>query len=192
MPYIEQEAAYRERFFAVAVPVYICPSRGRPNPQTVPAADPVFDFWIYDSGGVNPWGKTDYAASLQISLGSYSSTTQTGKVLSVAEITDGTTNTIRAGEKSMDLRAYDTGGWLWDEPIFAGGAAGGTVRSGAVVQRDAIGADFPDSWGSAHLSGANFLFGDGSVRLIRFGVSQSVMRALLSPAGGEPAPNPDD
>src|SRR5207249_2043064 len=74
LPYLEQEAAYRDRVFAVAVPVHMCPSRGRPNPQTVPAADPVFDYWIYDSGGVNPWGKTDYAANLQVSLGSYANT----------------------------------------------------------------------------------------------------------------------
>jgi prepilin-type N-terminal cleavage/methylation domain-containing protein len=66
LPYVEQEAAYRNRTFDVAVPVYLCPSRGRPNPQAVPADDPVFENWLYESGGVNPWGKTDYAANLQV------------------------------------------------------------------------------------------------------------------------------
>jgi prepilin-type N-terminal cleavage/methylation domain-containing protein/prepilin-type processing-associated H-X9-DG protein len=192
LPYLELDAAYRSRTFDVTVPVYLCPSRGRQNPQIAPADDPVFARWRYESGGVNPWGKTDYAANLRIALGAYTSTIQTGKVLAIAEITDGTAHTILAGEKSLDTRAYDTGGWLWDEPIFAGGAAGGTVRSGAVVQRDAAEVPFPDNWGSAHVAGAQFLFADGSVRLVRYGVPELVLRPLLTPAGGEVPPALDD
>jgi prepilin-type processing-associated H-X9-DG protein len=88
--------------------------------------------------------------------------------------------------------AYDTGGWLWDEPLFAGGAAGGTVRSGTTVQQDVAGVSFADNWGSAHPAGAQFLFVDGSVRLIRHGVPSSATQALLTPAGGETPSNLDD
>lgn len=184
LPHVEQESAFRQRQFAVNVPVYMCPSRGRRNPQTAIDVDPIF-VAIYECSGVNPWGKTDYAANVRVSLGSYRSQVQTGDVLSIGQITDGTSNTVLLGEKSMDLRAYETGGWFWDEPIFAGGAAGGTVRAGTIVQCDAIGIDFADNWGSAHESGAQFLFADGSVRLIRHGATQSYLSALLTPSSGE-------
>ena len=192
LPYVEQEPAYRHRTFGVRVPVYLCPSRGRLNPQAAPAVDPVFPPCAYDTGGVNPWGKTDSAANLQVCLGTYTTTAQSGAVLGVVAITDGTSTTLLLGEKSLDVRAYDTGGWLWDEPLFAGGGAGGTVRAGPVVQRDAAGVTFFDNWGSAHPAGAQFAFVDGSVRLLRHGTPASVMQALLTPAGGEVVPNLDD
>jgi prepilin-type processing-associated H-X9-DG protein len=185
LPYLEMEAAFRNRTFAVVVPSYMCPGRGRQNPQAVPAQDPVFLDDQYESSGVNPWGKTDYASNRLIALGEYTNTTRPGTTVGIEGVSDGTTATILVGEKSMDTRGYDTGGWLWDEPIFAGGGAGGTVRSGTIVQRDGPNVWFPDHWGSAHAAGCNFAYVDGSVRLLRYGVEQTVMGRLLTPAGGE-------
>jgi prepilin-type processing-associated H-X9-DG protein len=191
LPYLEQQAAFRSRDFAVAVPQYMCPVRGRDNPQTVPVQDPVFLEDQYDSGGVNPWGKTDYAMNRLIALGEYTKTTQPGKTVNIDGVPDGTATTILLGEKSMDTRGYNTGGWLWDEPIFFGGAAGGTVRSGTTVQRDGPNIWYPDNWGSAHPNGCHFAFVDGSVRLLRYGLPDKVVTALLSPAGGEVTPDLD-
>jgi len=185
LPHLEMEAAFRNRTFAVAVPSYTCPARGRSNPQTAPAQDPVFRDDRYESDGVNPWGKTDYAANRLIALGEYAKTTRPGTTVGIEGVPDGTSATVLLGEKSMDTRRYDTGGWLWDEPVFAGGAAGGTVRSGTTVQRDRPNVWFPDNWGSAHAAGCHFAFADGSVRLFRYGVDPAVMRVLLTPAGGE-------
>ena len=39
---------------------------------------------------------------------------------------------------------------------------------------------------SRHTSGVNFLFGDGSVRLISNAISQQTYDALATRAGGEP------
>jgi len=47
--------------------------------------------------------------------------------ITLSDITDGASNTIVVGEKAMAIGAYNTGGWVWDEPIFAGGS-GGTTR----------------------------------------------------------------
>jgi prepilin-type processing-associated H-X9-DG protein len=106
-------------------------------------------------------------------------------------VTDGTSNTILVGEKSLDPKAYDTGGWFWDEPIFAGGGAGGTVRGGSQVKQDAPLVRFPDNWGSAHAGGALFLFADGSVRLLAFETPSTTVNALLSPSGGEVVAGPE-
>lgn len=188
LPYLEQQGAFQNRDYGLALSLYMCPSRGRLNPQAVPPQDPIFPQFTYINGGINPWGKTDYAGNLQIITAKLESGLPAGTPLAIRDTTDGTSNTILLGEKSMDPRTYNTGGWLWDEPIFAGGGAGGTVRSGRKVQRDAIGIKFFNEWGSAHVGGAQFLWEDGSVRMISFGTPKGIMRALLTPAGGEVVP----
>jgi hypothetical protein len=108
--------------------------------------------------------------------------------LTQADVKDGLSNTVLAGEKALDTRSFNTGSWLWDEPIFSGGS-GGTDRWGTAVIADGAGTAFPTNWGSAHGGGALFVFGDGSVRALGFGVNGDVVFALLTPDGGE-AVNP--
>jgi prepilin-type N-terminal cleavage/methylation domain-containing protein len=195
LPFIEQNDVYRKQVYGAAVKVYMCPTRGRNNPQIVPAQDPVFTQWTYNNGGVNPWGKTDYAGNVNVVLGNLALNNDPrgpllrGKTKRIADIIDGLSNTILVGEKAIDTRAYNTGGWFWDEPIFAGGGAGGTVRGGSLVVRDGSEIDFSNNWGSAHANGAQFLFGDSSVRQIAYDVEEKLMKALLSPAGGEIVPD---
>ncbi len=179
LPFVQQEGAYKIPDYGAALKVYLCPTRGRESPQVCPADDPgpVFPGWTYQSGGVNPWAKTDYAANALV-------VQARGKLMTLARITDGTSKTVLAGEKSMDPRAYNTGGWGWDEPAFSGGSSG-TTRNGVSVNRDAPGVEFEYNWGTPHPDSCGFLFADGSVRAVNTAVSQTTMRALITPQGGE-------
>ena len=177
LPYLEQAAMYRQRAWTQALPVFVCPSRR--NVQAMPTTDDVYG--KYNGGGWQ-WGKIDYAGNGFI-------VRNRPRCARFAEIVDGLSNTFLVGEKAMNPDQYDSGSWYWDEPFFLGGS-GGTVRSGTMIIRDSrdTGLDFKKNWGSAHPAGANFLFADGSVRLVRHGVFPSAVKAYLTPNGRETPP----
>ena len=178
LPFLEQQNIYQQRAWMEPEKLYICPSRRTDTPQ-VPHDD---QYGSYNGGGW-PWGKTDYAANLYV-------IPNRPMVLSIASITDGTSHTVLIGEKAMNPLNYTTGTWYWDEPFFTGGS-GGTQRWGDVVVHDSqsMGFAYRDNWGSAHASGAQFVFADGAVHLIPFAPPSAIALALLTPAGGEIAPD---
>jgi prepilin-type N-terminal cleavage/methylation domain-containing protein/prepilin-type processing-associated H-X9-DG protein len=187
LPYLEQEAMYQKRAWTNAVKLYHCPAR-----RPAEAQRPVNDLYGDYNGGGWAWGKTDYAANAHL-------IPNRPHCLSFAQVTDGTAHTVLVGEKAMNPANYTTGTWYWDEPFFTGGA-GGTQRGrgprpgdGTGVVRDdrGMGFSFFYNWGSAHPSGAQFVFADGSVRPLVYGTSPSVVLALLTPQGGEPNPEAD-
>lgn len=186
LPFIEQQNVIDQSAQGAPLAVYICRSRGRVASLPVPPADPVFSGVTYGDGGSSPWSTTDYACN-----GYYlHNRWPAGGVPSaglprVAEhATDGLSNTILVGEKALDRRGYDTGGWYWNEPIFSGGS-GGTARWGTAILRDGEGTPFPTHWGSVHPSGPMFAFGDGSVRPLRYGLAGNIVLALLTFNSGE-------
>jgi prepilin-type processing-associated H-X9-DG protein len=169
---------HRQRVWTTAVKLYICPSR-----RTAIAMVPVDDAnGRYDGGGW-AWGKIDYAGNELIIPN------RSQPLSSLRMIQDGTANTILVGEKAMRPDEYATGTWYWDEPFFLGGG-GGTQRNGTIILRDApdMGLAFRWNWGSAHSSGANFLFADGSVRFLQFNTPPDTVKAWLTPHGGEVVP----
>jgi prepilin-type N-terminal cleavage/methylation domain-containing protein len=199
LPYVEQDNAYRAQAsngfpdYGVAVKNYLCPSRGRDQPQVAPASDSHWNVGRIDLHVPpqipNRFCKTDYAANRGIS--------PTGLAASpkrIADVTDGTSNTLLVGEKAMDPTAYNTGTWWWDEPAMAGGV-GGTSRQGRLLFQDQIQPDplttpgfftldGTGTWGSAHPGIVQFVFCDGSVRGIKLGISATDMEWLLSPNDG--------
>jgi prepilin-type processing-associated H-X9-DG protein len=179
LPYIEAQGIYQQRSWTVPVTLYVCPSR-RPA-IALPANNDTYG--IYNGGGWS-WGKTDYASNMRIISNGGRGCRR------IADILDGPSNTILIGEKALHPSLYTTGSWYWDEPFFVGGT-GGTKRFQPFVIRDGT-LPFEDKWGSPHSVGANFLFGDGSVRTIRHGSPQPLVMALMTPRGGEIVPQEFD
>ncbi len=219
LPYVEQEALYRDPFLCFTTPVktYYMPLRRSPSAQPVPTGpDPVNPGYSYNDAGLGASARTDYAANDQVFKTTYSGW---GKVSTVGSITDGSSNTIFFGEKALSPKSYALGGWCWDEPYVMGGT-GGTGRCGDSVYPDAQMNTFPQyvyagnwpypgdpaadapagescgggNWGSPSPAGAQFGFGDGSVRLVRHtgqlttplavGSPQITVRRLIRPADG--------
>jgi prepilin-type N-terminal cleavage/methylation domain-containing protein/prepilin-type processing-associated H-X9-DG protein len=182
LPWLEQDnlfkAAPDNGSQGVAIQVYICPSRRPATAWNIPIPDPFLGAGRHDDGaGRNPWSSIDYAANQRV-------IDDRPNVMRITEITDGTSNTILVGEKSMDPRGYTSGSWYWNQPVFSGGS-GGTARLGTYVYRDAIDVPFPDHWGSAHPSRAQFLFADGSVRSLSYTIAHTEVLKMLTPQGGE-------
>ena len=158
LPYVEQQAMFSTPDWSAAVPVYICPARRAALVEPVVAED---EWGIYDGGGWS-WGKIDYVVNLKAfdnrpicrDLNSFS---------------DGLSNTILVGEKAFNPLVDQPGSWYWDEPFFLGGSKG-TSRGGSALLQDIPGSweenPYKENWGSPHIGGVEFLFGDGNVRLI--------------------------
>jgi prepilin-type N-terminal cleavage/methylation domain-containing protein len=184
LPYVEQDNVYQQQSYSTAVKIYYNPGRRAAIPTNVPATDPIYPGWSYNSNGLNPWGHTDYAANDQIIFPGDASP---GRTTRLTDITDGLSNTILIGEKALDTSAVAAGSWYWDEPIILGGA-GGTARCGLGMYKDSpmlrnltadpqSGFSYPDdpssfcgggNWGAPWSSGVQFLFGDGSVHLVSY------------------------
>jgi prepilin-type N-terminal cleavage/methylation domain-containing protein/prepilin-type processing-associated H-X9-DG protein len=131
--------------------------------------------------------------------------------VTIAGITDGTSNTVMIGEKPPPPDRYE-GSWegFWSE---AGMGVAGTdiwaTQTGSIIAAGDAGMKGPGKSGSPcpmpsyfgpgnpndycsynhlwsnHTSGANFAFGDGSVRFISYNVNYQIILYLATRNGGE-------
>jgi prepilin-type N-terminal cleavage/methylation domain-containing protein/prepilin-type processing-associated H-X9-DG protein len=121
---------------------------------------------------------------------------QTLQVVKIASVTDGTSNTIMVGEV-LPIQSADSN--FWNEN---GGTAGTTIpinwNSNTVPAADpscafnwqgpVLGCRFgaaEKGFKSMHPGGANFVFGDGSVKFLKASISIAAYAALGSRAGAE-------
>jgi prepilin-type N-terminal cleavage/methylation domain-containing protein/prepilin-type processing-associated H-X9-DG protein len=190
LPLLEQQAIVSNGAFASKVKTYLCPSRVR---QPVSQSQSAFVKGSGNPGVHDGWWPTDYAINVAAFPGCYVEDEVTGVApvltqLAMIHISDGTSNTIWGGEKSLAFSRYACTDWTWDEAAFYGGF-GGTGRTGSQVVSDSqTSAGGQNSWGAPFSSGAPFAFYDGHVQMIRFGTD---LTTLLTSSGGEVAINPD-
>jgi prepilin-type N-terminal cleavage/methylation domain-containing protein len=201
LPYVEQEALFKDPLACFKTPVktYYSPLRRSPIPLAVPATDPVYPGFGYNDAGLGPSVHSDYAANDQVFFTTYDN--NWGRVSTAGTISDGLSNTIFFGEKAMAARAVSAGVWYWDEPWIMGGT-GGTGRCGDELYSDTQLNAFPDrasgigwtegteycgggNWGSPSAAGPLFVFGDGSVRMVRYGTPSAMVRLMIRPADGQ-------
>jgi prepilin-type N-terminal cleavage/methylation domain-containing protein/prepilin-type processing-associated H-X9-DG protein len=118
--------------------------------------------------------------------------------VNIAQITDGTSQTFAAGERSQNLSRASWTGAVTNAavPLVAlqGGAGFDPEGGGALVLShtgEGHGPNSPsglahgDQYWSLHPGGANFLFTDGSVHFIKEQVGFTVFQSLATRAGGE-------
>ncbi len=118
----------------------------------------------------------------------------------IAQVTDGTSQTMIIGENSGRPHTYITGGidvspsppndygggWAdWDNPNqMHGNSADGKTSPGPC----AINCSNNGGMYSFHIGGANVAFADGSVRYLQAQVSMTIVAALITKDGGEVIP----
>ena len=175
LPFIEESVIYNDRYWAAPVHLYICPARRAADTQTVVAGDA---YGQYQGGGWR-WGKLDYAVNLFLFE-------NRPICRNMFYVTDGLSKTILLGEKAFNPEVETPESWYWDEPFFLGGSKG-TSRGGLGLLQDGpdILYHYKENWGSAHLGGINFLFGDGAARTLDRSLDRNAFLAMLTPNGGE-------
>jgi type II secretory pathway pseudopilin PulG len=172
LPYVEQNDLYLNPNSAVvrgtAVKLFYCPTRRSPEP-------------------INGLAKTDYAGNAGTSIiganGVVMQTTPAQQGIRMADITDGASNTVLAGERRMnvakfgappgDNESYCTAGWNGDCEVY---------RKAFTVPAPDYHAAFDPSplheFGSSHPGLFNVVFCDGTVRVVRYSVSLSTWQKV--------------
>ena len=176
LPYLEQEAIYRMvqpgsgtnwgNLRRQVVRTYYCPSRRTPR--------------LYNNNA-----KCDYAASRGTGENGVAQRNNLGRYVTISAITDGTSNTLMVGDSRIHLHYMEGGGCCGDnENAFTSGWADDVVRHGNVppapdIRDPGIPDNAPDGmFGGSHVGGLNGCMADGSVRFIRFSVSQVTFQRL--------------
>jgi len=217
LPFAEQQNVYTNtnssNIEGALIPIYYCPSRRSPTQ-------------VNCNGGFR--GMTDYYGNAQNQAGAgnqagtntiYEGVFRMYEInpINMLAITDGTSNTIGVGEKNLCLQNLNTGndncdnaGYTWGWDFGGSGNWDNTALTnpGLGVNGYSL---WPDlvastncgngnhSYGSSHTAGTNFLFMDGSTRLIANAVSNAnitnspramnLIQVLNGVADGNPLPS---
>lgn len=184
LPYIGHEEDFHRRNQAAVVSIYHIPARRPAVAEVALEVDPIYEGWSCLNDGINPWGKTDFAANDRIISNGFARL----KRLDDLSQNDGLSSAILVGEKAMDSRAAGKGGWYWDEPFILGGN-GGTGRKGTRLLVDGpIHEEAADNWGSPSPQGVSFVYADGSVHTLSRDTDEKLLAELLSPAKDKQLP----
>ena len=166
LPFIEQDDLYRSQALVMPTPValYFCPSRRSPL-------------------AIAGRGLIDYASATGPGGGALEFGPYYGVIVRnphrviCADVTDGLSNTFVIGEKGLDPATYLTGCWYDDTGAMTGWDNDIVCVTPLGLARDSA-ASVAYRFGSAHPSGMNAVWGDGSVRAIGYDVSATTLTAL--------------
>jgi prepilin-type N-terminal cleavage/methylation domain-containing protein len=185
LPFIEGDNAWQAGpvvAIGTVNKVFFCPSRR--NPQTVTYPD---NYQPQLTGGNLTHALCDYAASNKEGTG----VVQRYYPTKMADITDGTSNTIMVSEKRLNLsflgqKAPDdnqgyTAGWNYD-----------TVRKTTRPPQKDYSAPTGDGgglFGSSHTAGINAVFADGAIHHILYAIDRRTFSLLGDKSDGQPIPS---
>jgi prepilin-type N-terminal cleavage/methylation domain-containing protein len=170
-------------FRETSIPLFLCPSDSSDDVFMLhqgsgPGAPPMFE--IAHANYVAVFGTRTIEEDPKAGDGTFFQNSS----VRFAEIRDGLSNTLLAGERCTRLGSAT---WVGAVPGAGHGMARVVGRAGSVPNH--VLNDFAD-FSSYHPFGANFVLGDGSVRMISDQIDLAVYRALATRAGGEVASPP--
>lgn len=192
LPFIEQtNLYYKPNPWNAPVPIYNCPSRRGATMNgdrflgdycAVVPGDGNY-LWQGNIWGVPTWAKYN------------SVITRTGTIQSkvgMAQITDGTSNTIILSEKMLRFGEYGGGAWH-DDSGWCDGWDPDVIRcTDFGPHQDTINGPDTGYWvGSAHTTGVNALFADGSVRILNYSIDPLTFQNLADRLDGNVIPSLD-
>jgi prepilin-type N-terminal cleavage/methylation domain-containing protein len=191
LPYLEQAETWRDpNPWNRPVKTYNCPTR-RQLPKPPAWGRYVGDYCAVtpsDSGNLDSgmWRGDTWSVPPNARYPNIIVRTQTvGAPLRFRQIIDGTSNTLMCSEKRLNSLLYAEGDWH-DDAGWADGWDPDIIRDG-FPQPDIKGTVSGYEVGSAHAGGVQGLFGDGSVRTLRYSISQPLFDQL---AGRNDGANP--
>lgn len=165
LPFIEQDNFFKSPGTTLSIKTFLCRGRGRNVPR------PVTDY-AWNSYLLNPTITGTASTTTVHAFNSPVFTTaapQNPKV-TIQGITDGSSNTILAGHKYMQVSLYSSGETAVSDTILGAGSvvnSRGTSRYGRDGTAAYAAGTSPD-WGGPFPAGGLFLFGDGVVRLVPY------------------------
>ena len=220
LPFIEQEGVYQlglggmwgDSLQLAQMPVATmnCPTRRAPGlfagryQGQPPQARGDYAANIGDSQNVTIMGPSSLAEAASYNWGQWTTPEITGVVfirseVTMAMVTDGTSNTYCLGEKNVDPDYYLLGQDNGDDSPMYVALQEDVLRSGGYVNpgsnpptytywppvQDTPGANtYADYFGSAHAGSCNFVLCDGSVRSISYSIDPEIHRRLCNRQDG--------
>jgi prepilin-type N-terminal cleavage/methylation domain-containing protein len=207
LPYVEQDNLWRTPFtlpgqgvrsgekltFSTPVAIYFCPTRRPPTVLTRREEKKAMTDYAANGGeyGSQYWwdngGKSGVVVRKEMGRVRY------------ADIKDGTSNTLLAGEKNLNLAVLnDPQINAWDDNSgFVAGFDWDSVRWGTLPPAfdrfvpcrgndlDGVCKDADTRFGSSHAAGFNGVFCDGSVRMIRYSVDPTQFKRVCARSDGQ-------
>ena len=180
LPYLEANNVWQAgAIVAIETPnqAYFCPSRR--SPQTVTYVD---EYTPPLTGSVVTHALIDYAAGNLEGTGILKQYYPNR----MADITDGTSNTLLAGDKQINLKLLGQ-----NQPDDNEGYTGGWDEDSVRFTTSPPKADYSDTssgaqvFGSSHSGGLNAVFVDGSGRFIGYSINAAIFSYLGNKADGQ-------